>query len=305
MELRQLRCFIAVAEELHFRRAAERVGLAQTALSAQVRKLENELGFALLFRTTRHVSLTQAGAVFLDEARAVLGQLDAGVAAARDAAEAGLDRLRIGGIDAALAWFLPPVFEAFRARHPGIRLTLTEVSASALQVEALERHHIDLAFFRPPTVTPGIGWEVLFEEGVFVALPEGESVGEALPVAALSGRALIGYPRHARPYLADMVTRCVGEMETPPSIEMEVLDKSTLLRLVGQGTGVGLVPEWCARVGAEGVRFVPLEDGPRLSFGVAWRERDAGRDTLEAFLALARKEATRLSGSRVGAEAGQ
>ena len=103
MDLRQLKSFIAVAEELHIRRAAERLGLAQTALSSQVRSLEEELGFPLLFRTTRHVSLTQAGAVFLDEARAVLERLDAGVERASIAASQGLNRLRLGGIDAALA----------------------------------------------------------------------------------------------------------------------------------------------------------------------------------------------------------
>ncbi|KIT16247.1 LysR family transcriptional regulator [Jannaschia aquimarina] len=298
MDLRQIRCFIAVAEELHFRRAAERVGLAQTALSAQVRRLEEEMGVALLFRTTRHVSLTQAGAVFLTEARNLLDRLDAAIAETRAVAERGLDRLRIGGIDAALAWFLPPVFEAFRSRHPGIRLTLTEVSASAQQVEALERHHIDLAFFRPPTATPGIAWETLFEEGVAIALPAGDDAADAhsLSAEALTGRSLIGYPRHARPYLADMVARCIEGLDAPPNVEMEVLDKSTLMRLVAQGTGVGLVPDWCARVGAEGVRFVPLENGPRLAFGVAWRERDAGRETLDDFLALSRSEAAHVAG---------
>lgn len=296
MDLRQIRCFIAVAEELHFRRAAERVGLAQTALSAQVKRLEDELGFALFFRTTRHVSLTQAGAVFLEEARGVLDQLDQAVDTARAAAQSGFDRLRIGGIDAALVWFLPPIFKAFHARHPGIRLPLTEVSASAIQVDELSRHRIDLAFFRPPIAREGLQWELLFEEGVFVALAAEDPLASEprIDAAQLSGRRLIGYPRHSRPYLATMVEQCLSGLDTPPATEMEVLDKSTLLRLVAQGTGIGLVPQWVTELPVDGVRYVPLEDAPVLQFGVAWRDRDSDSETLRDFLALARAEAARV-----------
>lgn len=149
MDLRQLKSFIPVAEELHFRRAAERLGIAQTELSSQVRSLEEELGFPLLFRTTRHVSLTQAGVVFLDEARAVLDRLETGAERASIAASQGLNRLRLGGIDAALVWFLPPVINQFRKRFADIRLPLTEVSASKQQVQELLRHRIDVLLFSP------------------------------------------------------------------------------------------------------------------------------------------------------------
>lgn len=293
MEFRQIKSFIAVAEELHFRKAAERLGMAQTALSAQIRSLEGELGFELLFRTTRHVSLTQAGAVFLEEVRQTMARLDKAIEAARAAEHSGLKRLRIGGIDAALVWFLPPVINRFRRDYPSLHLPLTEVSASAQQVQELLRHHIDIAFFRPPAAIEGIEWETLFEEQVMVAVPE-HSVLAAQPsitVHQLMEERLISYPRHARPYLANMVYASFDAAGLRPNIELEVLDKSTLLRMVAQGMGVGLVPQWVVEVPTDGVAFVPYADAPdAMKFGVAWRENDKS-ETLKAFLDITRAEA--------------
>lgn len=296
MDLRQLKSFIAAAEELHFRRAAERLGMAQTALSSQVRSLEEELGFPLLFRTTRHVSLTQAGAVFLDEARAVIERLNTGVERASDAASEGLNRLRLGGIDAALVWFLPPVMEQFRKRFPDIRLPLTEVSASKQQVQELLRHRIDVAFFRPPTTLEGVAWETLFEEDVFVALPTASALADRASLSAhdLQGTKLITYARHARPLLSTMVMQSFEVAGVRPNIELEVLDKSTLLALVAQGVGAGLVPQWTTQTDVEGVTFKRYESAIEpLKFGVAWRQSDDG-ETLRAFLDLTRQEAKRV-----------
>ncbi|PZP07296.1 MAG: hypothetical protein DI607_13860, partial [Sphingomonas hengshuiensis] len=241
MELRQLRIFVAVAEELHFRRAAERVGMAQAALSAQIRGLEDELGFALLFRTTRHVSLTQAGAVFLDEARAVLGRADEAVETARAAAASGLSRLRVGGIDAALVWFLPPVLAGFRARFPAVHAPLTEVTASAEQGLELLRHRIDVGFFRAPAADDSIAWEPLLAERVIVALPAGHPLAARaeIGVADLVAETLIGYPRHARPVLHAMLWDAFAVRGLRPRVGFEAVEKATLLRLVGQGLGIG------------------------------------------------------------------
>lgn len=296
MEIRQLKCFLAVAEELHFRKAAERVGLAQTALSAHVRNLEEELGFPLLFRTTRHVSLTQAGAVFLEETRANLDRLDSSVALARHAATEEMQRLRIGGIDAALVWFLPPVIEAFRAAHPGIHLPLTEVSASAQQVQELLRHRVDVAFFRPPSNDEGVSWESLFEEQVYVALPESHPLTQRDRVHAddLAEETLISYPRAARPYLAAAVSDSFAAAGLRPRIDLEVLDKSTLLQLVARDVGVGFVPQWVTETPVKGVvlrRYVSALS-PML-FGVGWRSGDRSA-SLRTFLDLARAEAAKI-----------
>ena len=293
MELRQLRIFVAVAEELHFRRAAERVGMAQAALSAQIRGLEDELGFALLFRTTRHVSLTQAGAVFLDEARAVLGRADEAVETARAAAASGLSRLRVGGIDAALVWFLPPVLARFRARFPAVHAPLTEVTASAEQGLELLRHRIDVGFFRAPAADESIAWEPLLAERVIVALPAGHplSARAEIGVADLVAETLIGYPRHARPVLHAMLWDAFAARGLRPRVGFEAVEKATLLRLVGQGLGIGLVPQWVTLTPEPGVAFRPFADAARpMRLGVGWRRAERS-ETLDAFLDFARQHA--------------
>ena len=297
MEIRQLHCFVAVAEELHFRRAAERIGLAQTALSAQVRNLEEELGFPLFFRTTRHVSLTQAGSVFLDEVRAVLDRLDKGVEAARCAATSELERLRIGGIDAALVWFLPPILKRMHKQFPSLHLPLTEVNASTEQVRELLRHRVDVAFFRPPVAIEGVTWEVLFEEKVLVALPENHPLAKEsdINVGQIAAEPLIGYPAHARPLLHAMVKESFAEADTRPNISLEVIEKSTLLKLVSQELGIGLVPQWVSLGTHENIVFRPFSGArSKLDFGVAWRENDTS-PTLKTFLQMAREEAKRVS----------
>jgi DNA-binding transcriptional LysR family regulator len=298
MELRQLKCFVALSEELHFRKAAERVGLAQTALSAQIRKLEDELGFPLFFRTTRHVSLTQAGSVFLAEVREVLSQLDRGIEQAREANLSGLNRLRIGGIDAALVWFLPPIIEEFKRLHPTIHLPLTEVTASLHQVQELLRHHVDVAFFRPPTSEEGIAWELLFEEDPYVAVPADHSLARKseISVEDLFEEKIIGYPKHARPYLHAMIADSFESANAKPTIDLEVLDKSTLLRLVAQGMGIGVVPQWSTLSPVQGVTFKRYTSAVRpLQFGVAWRQSDKSRTLLE-FLEIVRIHASRAVG---------
>ncbi len=293
MELRQLKCFVALSEELHFRKAAERVGLAQTALSAQIRKLEDELGFALFFRTTRHVSLTQAGSVFLSEVRDVLARLDRGIEQAREANLSGLNRLRIGGIDAALVWFLPPVIENFKRLHPTIHLPLTEVTASLFQVRELLRHHVDVAFFRPPTSEEGIAWEPLFEEDAYVAVPADHFLAgkSEVSVEDLLGEKIIGYPKHARPYLHAMIADSFDRADAKPQVDLEVLDKSTLLRLVAQGMGIGVVPQWSTLSPEPGVSFIRYTSAARpLQFGVAWRQSDTS-ETLQEFLDVVRLHA--------------
>ncbi len=293
MELRQLQCFVALSEELHFRKAAERIGLAQTALSAQVRRLEEELGFPLFFRTTRHVSLTQAGAVFLGEVREIFSRLDRAVEQAREANNSGLNRLRIGGIDAALVWFLPAVIEQFRQRHPTVHLPLTEVTASRHQVRELLRHHVDVAFFRPPTAEDGIAWELLFEEAAYVALPATHRLADNCEVSVddIVEDKIIGYPKHARPYLHAMIADSFESVDAKPHIDLEVLDKSTLLKLVAQGMGIGVVPQWSTLAPEAGVVFKRYVSATRpLQFGVAWRQADAS-ETLQEFLDVVRLHA--------------
>src|SRR5262249_30235111 len=153
MELRHLRYFVAVAEELHFGRAAARLHLAQPALSRQIRSLEEEVGLRVLERDRRRVALTAAGAVFLGEARFLLGHVDDAVEAARRADRGELGSLRIGYVPAVVTTGLPEIVRGFRKRFPGVDVRLQEMNP-AMQVEALLGERVDVAFSRGPIHEP-------------------------------------------------------------------------------------------------------------------------------------------------------
>ena len=294
MDLRQLRAFVAVAEELHFRSAAERIGMAQAAVSTKIKDLESELGFELFFRTTRHVSLTQAGAVFLESVRDTLNTLENGVSAAGAAAKSRLERLRIGGIDGALVWYLPPILEKFTTKFPTVSLPMTEASSSEDQINSLESHRIDIAFFRPPTIRPGIKFELLFQERVYVALPRDHRLANrpgAVSIKELADDPIISYPIHARPHLNRIIMDSFGKAGLRPNIFMEVIDKFTTLQLVGRGIAVAIVPEWIGALYLPNIPLKPLaEEELKLPFGVAWRENDRS-ETLREFLIPVRESA--------------
>lgn len=287
MDLRQLKAFVAVADELHFRKAAERLGMAQAALSARIRDLEHELGFELFFRTTRHVSLTQAGSVFLEGVRETLDTLEKGIASANAAATNRLARLRIGGIDEALIWFLPPILRTFKNEFPSVLMPMTEASSSDEQIQSLESHRIDIAFFRPPNTHSGLRHEVLYEERAYVAMPRNHRLAARpgpVSVEEISGDPIISYPKHVRPYLSELVTKSFERRGLKPNVYMEVIDKFTALQLVANGLGVAIVPEWLGALNLNNIPLKPLEqEGPHLQFGVAWRENDRS-ETLKGFL---------------------
>lgn len=287
MDLRQLQAFVAVAEELHFRNAGERIGMAQAAVSSRIRDLESELGFELFFRTTRHVSLTHAGAVFLEGVRDTLDTLDKGMLAAKEAAEARFERLRIGGIDEGLIWYLPPILPAFRAKIPTVLMPMTESSSSSEQIQSLESHRIDIAFFRPPTARPGLKHEVLYKERAYVALPRDHRFANrpgAVTYSELAEEQIISYPHHARPHLNRLVVEGFSKQNIKPNICMEVIDKFTALQLVANGLGVTILPEWFGMLYLPNIPMRPLStDGYPLQFGVAWREND-NNETLSEFL---------------------
>jgi DNA-binding transcriptional LysR family regulator len=163
MQLRHLRYFVAVAEELHFGRAAARVHGAQPALSRQIRSLEEEMGLRLFERDRRRVALTAAGVAFLDEARFLLGHVERAVAAARRAERGELGLLRIGYVPAVVGTGLPEIVRAFRQRFPGVDVRLQEMNP-ALQVEGLLGKRVDVGFVRGPIDEPALAAQTVLEE---------------------------------------------------------------------------------------------------------------------------------------------
>lgn len=296
MDLRQLRSFIAVAEELHFGHAAERLGLAPTALSRIIRSLEGELGVSLLARTTRQVLLTRAGLLLLDEARGIIARSERVAQNVRDAAISGGKVLRIGAIDAASASFLPGLLHTYRREHPGVEIRFVE-AMTLPQLQMLESGKLDIALIRPPRRAADIGFEVLRVERPVVLLPFDHplAVRSHLSIADLVGEPFLVPSRRIRPFAYDLVMAYFEAAGSVPNVTQETTEKPAMIAAVAAGIGLALVPDWVASfTGSQVVakRLVgQLLDPPPPGaiVGVAWRvhQKSALRDD---FITLLRRE---------------
>ncbi len=268
MELRQLRYFVAVAEELHFRRAAERLHISQPPLSQQIRALEDELGFALLVRTRRRVALTPAGEAFLRDARALLGELDGAVATARriDAGQTG--RLRINFVGSALFSIVPGTVERFRRARPAVQLELRE-RPTADQLRAVRAGLADVGLVRPPIEHDGeLSVRAVLRERTVAALPSGHALARLsrVPLRRLAAEPLVLFPRDQAPGFHDLlVDALVGTGAHPPAprVIQYAPEMLTIIGLVAAGTGVSLVPESVQRLALDGVSYRPVSGAPR------------------------------------------
>jgi DNA-binding transcriptional LysR family regulator len=282
MELRHLRYFVAVAEELHFTRAAARLGIAQPPLSQQIQDLEHELGLELFHRIKRHVVLTDAGRVFLDEARATLATLQAGIARTRRARDGLIGRIRIGFTESAS--FNPVVTDSirdYRAAWPDVEVALTESHTTELSA-ALIAGTIDAAFVRPPLAGAGLQFRSLGREAMVAALPSSHRLAVAEParLADLAGETFILYPRATRAGLSDLVVAAglgagfaVKEGQQAPQL-------SAAINLVAAGLGISVVPASMQWLKPAGVFYRPLKDGPFAELGLAWRREEQARAVL-------------------------
>ena len=172
MDIRQLECFVAVAEELHFRRASEGLGLSQSALSERVSALEHELGARLFFRTTRQVSLTQAGSEFLQDAKRILADIDRSVSNVRHSADSDLHHIRVSGVDEAISMMLPRALLAFRQTDPKVHVQILEISSSEQHSQELITRRTDVAFVRTPQEDEFITSELLHRQPIVVVLAD-------------------------------------------------------------------------------------------------------------------------------------
>lgn len=260
MELRHLRYFRAVGEELHFGRAAERLHIAQPPLSQQIRQLERELGVALLHRTTRSVQLTQAGRAYLRRSVEILDAVDeAGSQAGRIAA--GVEgHLTIGCVGSATYSLLPRLVRALGEALPALEVSVRGEMLAPAQTSALLSGEIDLALLRPPADQDGIVTETVRRDRLLVALPAGHRfAGRAeLKAEDLREEAFVVHVGHGRSVMSNLVAAICADAGYAPRIRQEVSETSTLVTLVAAGLGVAIVPTPTSALDIAGVRYVPL-----------------------------------------------
>ena len=289
MDLRRLRYFTAVAEELHFGRAAERMHVVQSAISQQIKLLEEELGFPLLERSRHSVRLTVPGEIFLPEARDILRRTEEAVQRVRASAGGAVGRLTIGFVDNALWSVLPLILRQFRAQWPAVELSLQPLDRSS-QMEALRGSIIDVGLIpAPPPPREGIESASLIAAPLLVALPCGHPLATGGPVSLgqLQAEPFVLFPPRMRSRLLDIIVTGCAQAGFSPHISQEAEQLHTLLALVSAGLGVTLVPEWVSRSQEAGVAYAPLADAlPSYELLSTWR-CDAGNPSVAAFRTIA------------------
>ena len=291
MDIRQLECFVAVAEELHFRRAGERLGLSQSALSERVSALEHELGARLFFRTTRQVSLTQAGSEFVQDAKRILADIERAVSNVRHTAESDLRHIRVSGVDEAISMLLPKALLAFRRTDSKVHVQVLETSSSQQHSQELIGHRTDVAFVRTPQQDDFITSELLHRQPVLVFLADTNPLSSSASLSAsdIADQPIVGYPKHARPILHEALWSGFRKIGAQPNIVCEIIDKSTMLQFVAQGLGIALAPDWVRNIAPPGVSFVPFEPCENLiDLYVAFR-KSGNSDTVKRFVDAVRK----------------
>ncbi|CAN5677830.1 LysR family transcriptional regulator [soil metagenome] len=292
MELRQLKYFVAVAEERNFGRAAKRLHMSQPPLSTQIKGLEEELGVKLFDRSTRRVELTDSGRAFLVRAREILGSVEEAAAEARGA-ELGLSgQLEIGFVSSATLSLLPPALRLFRERFGGIELDLREL-ASVEQLEALYEGGIRIGLVRLPLRAPGIEFEQVLAEPLVVALPVGHALEarEAIPLEEVAELPLIFFQRRLEPGSHEQIVELLGRVGALPKVAQYAVHLQTVIGLVASGIGVAILAESARRLHREGVVYRPLDALDATSWlGLAWLERDKS-PLVENFVQVVREVA--------------
>jgi DNA-binding transcriptional LysR family regulator len=279
VELRQLRYFVAVAEERHFGRAAKRLRLSQPPLSAQIKGLEEELGVKLFQRSTRQVALTDAGRTFLERAEGILEAVEEAKEAAKDADEGVRGRLEIGFISSATLGLLPPSIRLFRERFGGVEIELRELT-SAQQIDALYAGEIRVGLVRLPLRAPGLRFEPLQEESFLVALPSGHPLEalESVPLEAMVDQPLIFFTRQLMPSLHAQIVELFQRVGAFPNVVQHAVHLQTIVGLVASDVGLAILPEPAKRLSREGVVYRSLDAPDAASWvGLAWVEGDESK----------------------------
>jgi DNA-binding transcriptional LysR family regulator len=295
VNIKHLTYFIAVAEELHFGRAADRLGMAQPHLSRQIKEMETELGAVLFCRGHNAITLTQAGQKLLERGRSILRQIEDMKLDVRRIGQGAKGRLRIGFVGSATYSILPNIIKSFRANYPDVALSLVPMNNAQLH-HALVSREIDLAFTRPALSDPELKARKLTEEPLAVAAPDTLETASrgTVSLGELNGQIFILYPEYPRPSFADFVLESCRAQGFEIRRRVFTMDLQTALSLVAIGEGVCIVPASVGSAQRNAIRF--LNVAPPLAsteLSVNWRLDDQGVH-LRNFIAIAAQVARKI-----------
>lgn len=295
-ELRLWRQFVAVAEELHFGRAALRLHMTQPPLTQAIASLEQQLGLRLFDRTKRSVQLTEAGAALLPEARDLLDRARALPAQARAVAGGSAGRLRLAFVSTVGFTLLPPWVRAFRALYPDVQLDLLEATGD-VQLQALERGDIDAGFLlhSPGFAPPGLEHLRIAREPLVLALPEQHPLASArtLALGKVLAAPLVVFPRRILPSLHDAIFGLYHSAGRTPQVAQEAIQMQTIVNLVSAGLGLAWVPDSVRQFQRPGVVYRAVAGaGRKVPFcetSLVWGSKNASA-TLQRFIEFARQQ---------------
>ena len=291
VELRQLRYFVAVAEEMHFGRAARRLHMTQPPLSQAIQALEAQLGTPLFSRTRRSVALTAAGQTLLPEVQRLVQQVEGLASLAQSAAAGESGRLSIAFVPMADYSVLPSALREFRTALPSVHLDLQEATTD-IQIELLASGRIDIGFLLPPLpdkLKADVDYLPLTSEPLVLALPEGTATTKTrMSLKRCADLPLIIFPRRMSPAFHDQILACLRDAGLSPRIGQEAIQMQTIVSLVSAGMGFALVPQSVSNMKRPGVEYRAMQEiSPWVEIGLAWR-RDNTSPVLSAFLELMR-----------------
>lgn len=288
IELRQLRCFVAVAEELHFGRAAERLHMAQPPLSQQIRRLERQLEVRLLDRNNRSVALTSAGATLLAQARPILENVSQAVSDTLRANRGELGRLGIGFGFSATYTVLPDLVNRFRKRFPDVQVDLYEMTIDQ-QLEAFARGDIQVGVIRPPLNDVSLTTKTVLVEPLVLAIPKGHALAssKSIRLRDLADEVFVMAPRNRAGFF-DSIKAMARSAGFEPKVGQHATGLHTALGLVSVGLGIAIVPKSLQRTPVRNVVYRALVDAPTVELALAWRKADRTQIT-KAFVDLCRE----------------
>ncbi|WP_414586869.1 LysR substrate-binding domain-containing protein [Scytonema sp. PCC 10023] len=293
MELRHLRYFVTVAEELHFGRAAQRLQIAQPPLSQQIRQLEEELGVQLFHRTKRSVQLSEAGQLFLEEARQILTRSEQAIQIVQRADRGETGRLTLGFVGSATYSILPAVLKVFRRRFPEVLLSLHEMTTTQ-QVQALHEDRIHLGFVRPPIHEQELMIELVYKEPFVAVLPEVHPLANETQISllTLANDPFILFPRYLGSGFYDQIVSMCQQVGFQPQVAQEAIQMQTIISLVAAELGVALVPASVQNLRRVGVVYKALaESTSQVELAMVWRS-DKISSVLQKFLEVTRQVAS-------------